>query len=163
MLVAAWIIVIALFLIGMAGAVYPVLPGALAIFAAFFVYGWMVSFEPFGLWFWLIQTTILIVLLIADYAVSALGVKKFGGTRASVIGSTIGLLLGPFVIPVAGLLIGPFLGAVIGELIVGTQIKQAFWAGVGALVGFFSGLVVKVILQLWMIILFVIWVLRFTS
>ncbi|WP_028547346.1 DUF456 domain-containing protein [Paenibacillus sp. UNC451MF] len=161
MVVAAWIIVILLFAVGMAGAVYPVLPGALAIYAAFFIYGWMVSFEPFGFWFWFIQTTIVIVLMVADYLVSALGVKKFGGTKASVVGSTIGLLLGPFVIPVAGLLIGPFLGAVIGEMIVGTEWKQALKAGVGALVGFFSGLVVKVILQLLMIILFIIWVLKF--
>ncbi|MFH5181950.1 DUF456 domain-containing protein [Paenibacillus sp. TAB 01] len=157
--VTAWIIVIVLFLIGMAGAVYPVLPGAVAIYAAFFIYGWMMGFEPFGLWFWLTQTTILIVLLIADYLVSALGVKKFGGKRASVIGSTVGLLVGPFVIPVAGLLIGPFIGAVIGELLVGTEFKQALRAGLGALVGFFSGLVVKVILQLLMILLFIIWVL----
>ncbi|PUA39572.1 DUF456 domain-containing protein [Paenibacillus elgii] len=158
MLIAAWIIVIILFLVGMAGAVYPVLPGALAIYAAFFVYGFMVGFEPFGVWFWLVQTTIVAVLMVADYAVSAVGVKKFGGTRASVIGSTIGLLIGPFVIPVAGLLIGPFLGAVVGELIVGTKFRQAVRAGIGALVGFFSGLVVKLVLQLLMIVLFIIWV-----
>lgn len=161
MTIAAWIIIVILFAIGMAGAVYPVLPGALAIYAAFFVYGWMIGFEPFGLWFWLIQTTIVAVLMVADYAVSALGVKKFGGTRASVIGSTIGLLAGPFVIPVAGLLIGPFLGAIIGELVAGTELRQAFRAGVGALVGFFSGLVVKVAFQLLMIVLFIVWVVRY--
>jgi uncharacterized protein len=161
MIIAAWVIIILLFVVGMAGAVYPVLPGALAIYAAFFVYGFMIGFEPFGLWFWLIQTTIVAVLMIADYLVSALGVKKFGGTKASVIGSTIGLLVGPFVIPVAGLLIGPFLGAVIGELLVGTELRQAMRAGVGALVGFFSGLVVKVILQLLMIVLFIIWVINY--
>lgn len=160
MIIAAWVIIILLFVVGMAGAVYPVLPGALAIYAAFFVYGFMIGFEPFGLWFWLIQTTIVAVLMIADYLVSALGVKKFGGTKASVIGSTIGLLVGPFVIPVAGLLIGPFLGAVIGELLVGTEARQAMKAGVGALVGFFSGLVVKVILLL-MIVLFIIWVINY--
>ncbi|SCW31036.1 hypothetical protein SAMN04487970_1002132 [Paenibacillus tianmuensis] len=158
MVIAAWIIIVVLFLVGMAGAVYPVLPGALAIYAAFFVYGFMVGFEPFGVWFWLIQTTIVAVLIVADYAVSAVGAKKFGGTRASVIGSTIGLLIGPFVIPVAGLLIGPFIGAVVGELIVGTEFRQAVRAGIGALVGFFSGLVVKLVLQLLMIVLFIIWV-----
>ncbi len=158
MIIAAWIIIVVLFFVGMAGAVYPVLPGALAIYAGFFVYGFMIGFEPFGVWFWLIQTTIVAVLMVADYAVSALGVKKFGGTRASVIGSTIGLLIGPFVIPVAGLLIGPFIGAVVGELIVGTEFRQAVRAGIGALVGFFSGLVVKFVLQLLMIVLFIIWV-----
>jgi uncharacterized protein YqgC (DUF456 family) len=159
MIITAWIIVIALFIVGMVGAVYPILPGAVAIYAAFFVYGGMVGFDKLGFWFWLTQTTLFIILIIADYAVGALGVKKFGGSRASVIGSTIGLILGPFVIPVAGLLIGPFLGAVIGEVIIGTELKQSVRAGVGALVGLFSSAVVKLLLQTLMIVLFFIWVL----
>ncbi|ALS26749.1 DUF456 family protein [Paenibacillus cisolokensis] len=156
--IAAWIIVVLLFAIGMAGAIYPVLPGALAIYAAFFVYGFMVSFEPFGFWFWAIQTVILAVLFIADYAVSAWGVKKYGGSRASVVGSTIGVLIGPFVIPAFGLLIGPFLGAVIGELIAGSDLNKSAKVGFGSVVGLFSGVVVKIVLQLVMIVAFLIWV-----
>lgn len=144
-----------LFVVGMAGAVYPVLPGVLAIYAAFFVYGFMVRFSDFGFWFWFIQTTIVAVVFIADYVLGAWGVKKFGGTRASVIGSTIGIILGPFVIPVAGLIIGPFLGAVIGELLSGKNWRSAVRAGLGALVGFFSSTAAKIILQLIMIVVFV--------
>jgi len=162
MVITAWIIIIVLFVVGMAGAVYPVLPGALAIYAAYFVYGFMIGFEPFGVWFWLIQTTIVAVLMVADYLVNAIGVKRFGGNRASVVGSTIGLIVGPFVIPVVGLIAGPFLGAVIGELLVGTPFRQSLRAGLGALVGFFSGLFVKFTLQLLMIILFIVWVVRYT-
>jgi len=143
----------------MAGAVYPVLPGALAIFAAFFVYGWTVSFEPFGFWFWFIQTVIVIAVTVADYAANAFGVKKFGGSRASVIGSTIGILFGPFVIPAAGLILGPLIGAVAGELLAGTPPSKAFRAGVGSVVGFFSSTVVKIVFQMLMIVLFFIWVL----
>ena len=51
-----------------------------------------------------------VLLFGADMAANAFGVKKFGGTKAGVWGSTIGLIFGPFVIPVAGILIGPFLG-----------------------------------------------------
>lgn len=156
--ILGWVLVIALFIIGMLGAVYPVLPGVLAIYAAFFLYGWMISFEPFGLWFWLIQTLIVAAVMIGDYAVSAFGVKKFGGSKASVVGSTIGLFIGPFVIPAFGLILGPFLGAVIGELTQGADWRQSVKAGLGALVGFFSSVVVKVILQLIMIILFFAWI-----
>lgn len=156
MTVIAWILVVALFAVGLAGAIFPVLPGVLAIYAAFFVYGFMIRFSDFGFWFWLIQTTIVIVVFVADYAISAWGVKKFGGTRASVIGSTIGIILGPFVIPAFGLLLGPFLGAAIGEFIVVKDWNAAFKAGIGALVGFFSSTAAKIVLQLVMIIVFII-------
>jgi uncharacterized protein len=158
MVVLAWILIVAMFVVGMLGAVYPILPGVLAIYGAFFIYGWLISFEPFGLGFWLTQTFIVIVIIVADYAVSALGVKKFGGSRASMIGSTIGLLIGPFVIPGFGLIIGPFVGAVIGEWAMGVGWRQALKAGVGSLIGFFSSVIVKIVLQLAMIVLFIIWI-----
>jgi uncharacterized protein YqgC (DUF456 family) len=155
--ILGWTLVVLLFVVGMAGAVYPILPGALAIYGAFFVYGLFFSFSEFGFWFWFIQTVIVIVLFVADYAVSAWGVKRFGGSRASVIGSTIGLIFGPFVIPALGLIIGPFVGAVIGEMIIGTRYDKALKVGLGSVVGLFSSVVVKIILQLAMIVLFVLW------
>lgn len=155
--VIGWIVVIALFAVGMAGAVIPILPGALAIFAAFFAYGLLIGFTPFGFWFWLIESAILLTLLVADYAVSALGVKKFGGSKASVVGSTIGIIAGPFVIPAFGLLLGPFLGALLGELLTGAGWDRAMRAGIGAVVGFFSSAVVKVLLQGLMIVVFIVW------
>ena len=155
--ILGWILVILLFVVGMAGAVYPILPGALAIYGAFFVYGLFFSFSEFGVLFWLIQTLIVIVLFIADYAVSAWGDKRFGGSRASIIGSTIGLIFGPFVIPALGLIIGPFAGAVIGEMIIGTSFEKSLKVGLGSVVGLFTSVVVKFILQLAMIVLFVLW------
>ncbi|BBH21679.1 hypothetical protein Back11_30240 [Paenibacillus baekrokdamisoli] len=156
--IAGWIIVILLFAVGLAGAIFPILPGALAIYAAFFAYGFFISFQPFGFWFWTIQTLIVVVLFIADYAVSAWGVKKYGGSRASVIGSTIGIIIGPFVIPAFGLILGPLLGAIIGELLVGSNLNLALKVGLGSVVGLFSSMVVKVILQVAMIVLFFIWI-----
>ncbi|MFC0214034.1 DUF456 domain-containing protein [Paenibacillus chartarius] len=157
--VIGWIVVVLLFAVGMLGAVFPVLPGVFAIIGAYIAYGFLISWEPFGWWFWIIQSAIAVTLIAADYAVSAIGVKKFGGTRASVIGSTIGIILGPFVIPAFGLLIGPFLGALIGELMTGAAWQQGVRAGIGAVVGFFSSVVVKVLLQALMIVLFIVWLL----
>lgn len=158
MAILGWILIIALFTVGLAGAVYPILPGALAIYLAFFVYGWFFSFEPFGVWFWIIQTLIVVVLFVADYIVGAWGVKKFGGSRSSVIGSTIGLILGPFVIPAFGLILGPFIGAFVGELMAGSNPGKAVKVSFGALLGLFSSTVVKIILQIAMVVLFFIWI-----
>jgi len=98
------------------------------------------------------------VLFIADYVVSAWGVKKYGGSRASIIGSTIGIIIGPFVIPVAGLLLGPLLGAMIGEMMTGSDMNRAIKVGFGSLVGLFTSTLVKIVLQLAMIVIFIIWV-----
>ena len=155
--IVGWILIIVLFAVGMAGTIYPILPGVLAIYAAFFVYGFFISFSDFDIWFWIIQTLILIVLFVADYAVSAWGVKRFGGSKASIIGSTIGLIFGPFVIPAFGLIIGPFAGAVIGEMIAGTSLERSMKVGFGSMVGLFTSVVVKIILQLLMILLFILW------
>jgi uncharacterized protein len=156
--ILGWILVIALFITGMAGAIYPILPGALAIYGAFFVYGLFFGWSEFGPWFWIIQTLTVAVIFAADYAVSALGVKKFGGSRASVIGSTVGVILGPFVIPAFGLVIGPFIGAVAGELLVGTSFEKSLKVGIGSVVGLFSSMVAKFFLQLGMIIVFIVWI-----
>ncbi|MDF2719900.1 MAG: rane protein [Paenibacillus sp.] len=156
--ILGWVLIVALFAVGMAGAIFPILPGVLAVYAAFFVYGLFFGFGEFGVWFWFLQTSAVAAILIADYIVNAWGVKKFGGSRASVIGSTIGILIGPFVIPGIGLLAGPFLGAWIGELIAGADMRQATRAGLGALVGFLSSTVVKLVLQAIMIVLFIVWI-----
>jgi Uncharacterized protein conserved in bacteria len=155
--ILGWIIIVALFVVGMAGAVYPVLPGVFAIYAAFFVYGFFFSFDPFGFWFWAIQTLIVLALIVADYVVNAWGVKKFGGSKASVWGSTIGVIIGPFVIPAFGLIIGPFAGALLGELIAGSSFNKALKVGWGSLVGLFASTFMKIVLQIVMIVLFIIW------
>lgn len=153
-----WILIIALFIIGMAGAIYPILPGVLAIYFAFFVYGWFFSFEEFGWFFWIIQSLIVVVLLVADYLVGAWGVKKFGGSKLSVWLSTIGIIVGPFIIPAFGLVLGPLLGALIGELIKGESFSKAIKVAIGSVVGLFSSIVVKIVLQVLMIIVFIIWI-----
>lgn len=156
--ILGWVLVIALFIIGMAGAIFPILPGALAIYAAFFVYGLCITFAPFGVWFWIIQTLIVVILFVADYVVNAWGVKKYGGSKASVIGSTIGVIIGPFLIPGFGLILGPLIGAILGEMIIGSSFDRALKVGFGSLVGLFTSTVMKIILQLLMIIVFIIWV-----
>lgn len=159
--ILGWIIVIALFAIGMAGAVFPVLPGVLAIYFAFFVYGWFFSFQELGPVFWIVQTFIVAALLVADYAVGAWGVKKFGSSKLSVWLSTIGIIVGPFVIPAFGLVLGPLIGAMIGELIRGEPLAKSFKVGVGSVIGLLGSMAVKIVLQLAMIVLFIIWIVLF--
>ncbi|MEK4969255.1 DUF456 domain-containing protein [Cytobacillus kochii] len=153
--ILAWAIIIILFVIAFIGLIYPIIPSVLFIAAGFIVYGLFYSFEPFGVLFWSIQILFVILLFGADYISNMVGVKKYGGTKAGIWGSTIGILVGPFVIPVAGILLGPIVGAIIAELIVHRRpFKEAVLVGFGSLVGFISSIFTKGIVQVVMIIYF---------
>lgn len=150
----AWILISACFVIAFVGLIYPIIPSVLFILAGFVVYGLFYSFH-FPWWFWVIEILFIILLFVADTVANLIGVKKFGGSKAGMWGSTVGLLIGPFVIPFAGIIIGPFLGAVIAELIVErTTIQQAARTGIGSVVGFITSVAVKGIIQIVMIVIF---------
>ncbi|MFE8703173.1 DUF456 domain-containing protein [Cytobacillus sp. FJAT-54145] len=150
-----WAIIIALFIISFIGLIYPIIPSVLFLFAGFILYGVLFSFEPFNWLFWLIQGLFVLLLFGADYIANMIGVKKFGGSKAGIWGSTLGILIGPFVIPVIGILIGPFVGAIIAELIVNKKdFKEAVKIGFGSVVGFISSVFTKGIIQAVMIIYF---------
>ena len=155
--ILAWGIIIALFVIAFIGLIYPIIPSVLFILGGFIVYGFFYSFSDLPWWFWVIEILFVILLFGADTLSNLVGVKKFGGSKAGMWGSTIGLLIGPFVIPVAGILIGPFLGAILAELIVTrSSLEQSVKVGIGSLIGFLTSIVTKGIVQLVMIILFMI-------
>lgn len=156
-----WILISVLIAVAFIGLVYPIIPGMLFLIGAFLLYGVLFSFEPLNWLFWLIQILFVILLFIADHLANLFGVKKFGGSKAGIWGSTIGLLVGPFVIPAFGILIGPFIGAVIGEMVVNkTNVKTALKVGVGSVVGFISSVVTKAVIQAVMVSYFLYLVLR---
>ena len=157
--IIGWIIIIACFIIAYIGTFYPIIPSVVFMIIGYIVYGLFFSFTELTWLFWVIQLLFVVLLFGADMAANAFGVKKFGGTKAGVWGSTIGLLFGPFIIPVAGILIGPFLGAVLAELIVTREgIKQAIKSGLGSLIGFLTSSVVKIIILTVMLVVFIIFV-----
>ena len=157
--IIGWILAIVLFLIAFLGLIYPIIPTALFMIAGFLLYGVFATFDGMNWLFWVIQILFIVLLFGADTLSSLLGVKKFGGSKAGMWGSTIGLLIGPFVIPVAGILLGPFIGAVISELIVSRSgIKQAFKTGIGSLIGFLTSVVTKGLVMIVMIVVFIIFV-----
>jgi len=155
-----WIIIIALFIVSFIGLVYPIIPSVLFVIGGILAYGLFFTFEPFNWMFWSIQALFVLMLFGADYVSNLIGVKKFGGSRAGVWGSTIGLLIGPLVIPVVGIILGPFIGAVLAELLVHrVGIVEAFKIGFGSVIGFITSVVAKFIIQAFMVVYFLIIVL----
>jgi len=151
----AWSLIIVCFIIGFAGLIYPIIPSVIFILGGFLLYGVFFSFAELPWWFWLIELLFVGLLFGADMMANAFGVKKFGGSNAGLWGSTIGLLIGPFVIPFIGIIIGPFIGAFIAELLITRiSIKQAIKIGFGSVIGFLTSVITKGFVQIVMIVIF---------
>ena len=127
-------------LAGFVGCVVPIIPGVA------FAYGALLVLIPTS---YAISTKMLVlggviavVAIVLDYVVPAIGAKKFNCSRWGVFGCLAGTIVGLFFMPF-GILLGPFLGAVIGELVAGKKFAAAIRGGLGALLGFLLGVVMK--------------------
>lgn len=141
--------------VGLAGCVLPMLPGTPLVFIGIYVYAWLTGFTIISrnlIIFFLILTVISVVI---EYISSSIGSKKFGASKLGFIGAFVGAIVGIFFVP-WGLILGPLLGALIGELITGKEIKKALRSGTGAVIGFFGGTFLKIVISFAMIAFFTI-------
>lgn len=127
---------------GIAGCILPILPGVPLAYAGVLLMHWTdkVHFSTTQLVVWLV---IVIVLQILDYISPILGSKYGGGTSHGNRGCMAGTILGLFFMP-WGIILGPFLGAVVGEMLGGSDLSHAVRAGVGSLIGFMLGTLLKI-------------------
>ena len=91
---------------------------------------------------------------VADYIVPAIGAKKFNCSRWGTVGCFAGTIIGFFFVPI-GILLGPFLGAFLGELIARKPVGAALKGGLGAFLGFLSGVFLNLLACVAMSVVFV--------
>ena len=95
----------------------------------------------------LLIVTFIIALLVflLDYIIPALGTKRFGGSKAGIYGTTIGLIIG-LIAPIPfGIIIGPFIGAFVGEFMSQKDGNKALKAAFGSFLGFVTSTFIKFI------------------
>ncbi|MEE9364171.1 MAG: DUF456 domain-containing protein [Cellulophaga sp.] len=97
-----------------------------------------------------ITLTIAILVWALDYIIPAIGTKKFGGSKAGMLGTTIGLLVAIFfpILGIFGIIIWPFVGALVGELLNKADKKTAIKAAFGSLIGFLTGTFLKFVVTI---------------
>jgi uncharacterized protein len=143
-------------LVGVVGAVVPVMPGPILILGASIAAGFLYNWDE-------VTITIVVssVVLLMCFAIEQLsgiwGAQKAGASHWGQIGSIVGLFLGFFGLlpalplggPLVGMFFGPFIGAVVGELLyprpvpMGNRFKISFKAGVGIVLGSVIGLILQ--------------------
>lgn len=143
-----------LVILGIVGSFIPIIPGPIS--------GWLgllilhqASFLEAQYYFLAITFVIAISVFILDYFIPSIGAKKFGGSNAGVIGSTIGLVIGIFLFGPIGILFGSFFGALIGELTVNiNNMRIALVAAIGTLIGYLGGVLLKLSVSLFFLVKF---------
>ena len=137
--------------VGLLGAIIPVLPGTILSYIGFlcvyFVNGSSISTLQL-----VICGIVSVAVIVLDYILPGYFSKLFGGTKYGITGATIGTIVGMF-FGIVGIIIGPFIGAFIGEMI-GKQInpEQALKVSIGATLAFIAGTGIKLIAGAYMLI-----------
>ncbi len=133
---------------GVIFSVLPPLPGPLLSYAALISAHFISEETTFSTTSFVIWGVLVLIVTVADYALPIAATKKFGGTKAGVIGGMIGIVAG-IILPIPfGIIIGPLLGAIIGDLYGGNHIRSAFKSGFGSFLGFLVATSIKVLFSL---------------
>lgn len=150
------VLAIILMLVGVAGTILPVLPGVLLVFLAAAAYGWYEGFHVISAYYLIILAGLTLLSVLVHYLSAVWGSRRYGSSKYGSWGAIIGLLVGMFILPPLGIFIGAFVGALVGEYITRNDWDQSLRAGIGTIVGLFSGMLFNLLLALGMFISFLI-------
>jgi uncharacterized protein YqgC (DUF456 family) len=145
---------IGLIVLGVIGTFVPVLPGLPVATIGFVMMAYLGNFTRVS-----VGSTIAIVVIgvtatLIDMVGSVLGAKKAGASPASLIGATIGTVLGIFS-GLVGLLFFPFIGAFIGEAMATQDLVKAGKVGVATWLGMLVSAILKIVAIMAMLGIFV--------
>jgi uncharacterized protein len=152
------VIVAALFmLLGIIGSMLPILPGPLTSWIGLLLFH-LTDAVPMNWTFLGITLAIAILVWLLDYIIPALGTKKFGGSKAGMVGTTIGLLVAIFfpIFGVFGIIVWPFIGAYVGELLNKSNSDKALKAAFGSFLGFLTSTFIKFVVAVIYLGLFIV-------
>lgn len=130
--------------LGIIGSFLPVLPGPLTSWFGLLLLH-LTDAVPMNWTFLIITLFFALAIWLLDYIIPAIGTKKFGGSKAGMIGTTLGLIVGLIFLGPFGIIIGPFAGAYIGELLNKSDSKKALKAAFGSFLGFLTSTFIKFI------------------
>lgn len=144
--IALYISAALLYMVGFLGAVLPY-PGCFVALGGSVCYVLAVGHPYPAWWVWLILALLALFGTVVDNITTAMGAKRFGGSKQAFWASMLGLFIGAFFAFPIGIILGPFLGAFIAELVlVRKNAKDSAKSGFGAMLGLLAGVFCKVII-----------------
>lgn len=156
MIVVWFALAMLLMLAGVIASLLPLVPGLALVLVGVYVYALETGLAAgVGLGHLVLYTIVGGAAIVASSLAAPLATRAAGGSRAGVIGATLGLILGFLLAGPVGLVAGPCLGAVGGELLVGHSARQSIRSGFGTAVGILAGKVTEVAVSVGLVASFV--------
>lgn len=145
------ILSVVLGVVGLIGAVLPIIPGTILSYVGLLCVA-LIESSTIGVEYLIVWGIVVVAVLLSDYFLPGYFSKVCGGTKAGITGATIGAIAGALFMNVLGLVLGPLVGAVIGEMLGGKlPLGKAVVVGLGALMAFFVGTGIKLLVGVWML------------
>ncbi len=129
--------------VGLLGAVLPVLPGPPISYVGVLLL-LLCDGDGFSTTFLVVSGIIMLVITVVDFVLPVWFTQLSGGSRESVRGALAGMLLGLFFPPI-GIIVGPFIGAFAGEYIACRRSGKAFKVATLSFVAFIVTTALKLI------------------
>lgn len=152
-----WLLIVLFFVISFIGLFIPMIPSIVFLWLGFLTYHFLYATSSLTEFFWIVMGIFTVITLVADLLMNIYFVDKFGGSKWSKWAAIVGVVIGVFIYPPIGMIAVPFILVVFIELLQKKDIKDAFLAAIGTLVGMVSSAVAKALIQSLMIVIFLIY------
>lgn len=143
-------------IVGILGAVYPIIPGAIVSYSSLVVFFFATN-DKISVWGLIIWGIVVGIISLIDALMAPLITKRMGGSKSATKGSFIGVLVGSFFIPPFGMILGSFIGALVGEWIETNNLdSKAIKVAIGSFLGFILGTGLKLMVSIMILITLII-------
>lgn len=129
-------------LIGIAGSIFPALPGPVISYSSLLILYYVAGEDSVSHRILIILGIATLLIIILSNIIPVAGAKLTGASKYGMIGSFLGMIFGLILFPPFGALFGAFLGAIVGEFYLIGRMRESMRAGVGTL---FGAIVVSII------------------
>jgi len=134
--------------IGIIGAIVPVIPGPPFNYLALWLLYIARDGSVLNLRLLIILGILTVVVTVADYVLPLVGARVYGASKQGLWGAGLGMVVGIFFLPPFGIIIGALVGAIIGEIMAGKKGNQAVRTGVVTLIGNVVATAFKLVLSI---------------
>ena len=148
------LLALVIMIIGLIGAIAPIVPGPPIVWLGALYYAWQTSFQTVGVFTLIVLAVLALIGGTSDWWVSYLGARRSGASGWATLASLVGGIIGFIVFNVIGMVVGSLLGVVVVEYLRHRDWRRVVRAGRGYLAGWLLSTVVEVGVCIIMIALF---------